>query len=446
LVLERFSHKGGAAVTTLSTLISDTATTITIASSSGWPDGSNGKFFIVINRGKNNEEKIKITSRTTNVLTVTTGGRGFDDTTAVSHNSGETVELVLTAVELDDMNSHIYDTRDDHANYLNNARHDTTTRHTIGSVVPAAADENIAAVGTTAAAGLGNHVARGDHVHVLGSGSINNSNKFASGVVDAAAIASDAVTTPKILNANVTAVKLASDSVTTPKILNANVTTDKIADSNVTTPKIADSNVTTPKIADSNVTAAKLASDAVTTPKIADSNVTAAKLASDAVTTPKIADSNVTGIKLGTQITCAVTHSVAQNVPNNTVTVVAFNTERFKLGDSGMHSNSILNGRLTAKVAGLYLCNAVVAISPNPTGFRTIRIAKNGVNIVTEWTGNANGSGGVVTMASVTALIALAFDEWVEVQVFQNSGSTLTVVKAESNTPEFQFIRLGPAS
>ena len=53
------------------------------------------------------------------------------------------------------------------------------------------------------------------------------------GVIAAGNLASDAVTTAKILDANVTAAKLASDSVTTAKILDSNVTTAKIADANV---------------------------------------------------------------------------------------------------------------------------------------------------------------------------------------------------------------------
>lgn len=52
---------------------------------------------------------------------------------------------------------------------------------------------------------------------------------------------------------------LATNSVTTDKILAANVTTAKIADSAVTTAKIADANVTTAKIADASVTQAKRA-------------------------------------------------------------------------------------------------------------------------------------------------------------------------------------------
>jgi hypothetical protein len=96
-------------------------------------------------------------------------------------------------------------------------------------------------------------------------------------------LASNAVTTVKITDANVTAAKLASDSVTTAKIL----------DSNVTTAKIADSNITTAKIADSNVTAGKLASDSVTTAKIVDSAVTTAKINDGAVTSAKIADGTI---------------------------------------------------------------------------------------------------------------------------------------------------------
>jgi len=79
----------------------------------------------------------------------------------------------------------------------------------------------------------------------------------------ATTIANDAVTTARILNANVTTAKIADDAVTTAKILNANVTTAKIADANVTTAKIADANVTTEKIADGAITQAKLDSNAL---------------------------------------------------------------------------------------------------------------------------------------------------------------------------------------
>jgi len=68
-------------------------------------------------------------------------------------------------------------------------------------------------------------------------------NSLAYGSIQGA-IAANAVTTAKILDANVTAAKLASDAVTTVKILDANVTTAKIADDAVTAAKLADTAVT----------------------------------------------------------------------------------------------------------------------------------------------------------------------------------------------------------
>jgi hypothetical protein len=64
------------------------------------------------------------------------------------------------------------------------------------------------------------------------------------------ALAANAVTTAKILDANVTAAKIASDAVTTVKILDANVTTEKIASSAVTADKIASNAWTTNTVID----------------------------------------------------------------------------------------------------------------------------------------------------------------------------------------------------
>jgi len=129
-----------------------------------------------------------------------------------------------------------------------------------------------------------------------------------TGTVSATMLASDSVTTNKILNANVTAAEIAANAVTTAKITDLNVTTGKLADGAVTTLKITDANVTeaklasnsvtNAKIADSAVDTAEIAANAVTTAKITDLNVTTGKLADGAVTTLKITDANVTAAKL----------------------------------------------------------------------------------------------------------------------------------------------------
>jgi len=75
----------------------------------------------------------------------------------------------------------------------------------------------------------------------------------------------------KLLTASVTAAKLASNSVTTAKIVDANVTNAKLADNSVSTTKIQNNAVTNDKMAD----------DSVDTDELVDASVTVAKLASD---------------------------------------------------------------------------------------------------------------------------------------------------------------------
>jgi hypothetical protein len=67
---------------------------------------------------------------------------------------------------------------------------------------------------------------------------------IATGAITADKLASDSVTTAKILNANVTAAKLASDAVTTAKILDANVTASKLANTAVTAGSYTTANIT----------------------------------------------------------------------------------------------------------------------------------------------------------------------------------------------------------
>lgn len=119
--MARRDYAGGAAATTISSGINATDLTITITSGTNWPQGTNGKFFVAIDRGLSSEEKILVLSRSGTTLTVaSTGDRGVDGTTAQSHSSGATIEHVGTATDLDDANAHINDTsRDDHTQYLN---------------------------------------------------------------------------------------------------------------------------------------------------------------------------------------------------------------------------------------------------------------------------------------------------------------------------------------
>jgi len=84
--------------------ISGSATSITVVDGSTYPDGSAGKFVIVIDRNTGSEEKVLITSRSGNTLTVS--DRGYDGTAAVGHADGADVEHVMDAYSIEQALAH----------------------------------------------------------------------------------------------------------------------------------------------------------------------------------------------------------------------------------------------------------------------------------------------------------------------------------------------------
>lgn len=164
--MARRDYEGGAKPTTITGAIISTDISISIAASTGWPDGSNGEFFVVLDLGLNTEEKILVLSRSGTTLTLaSTAKRGVDGTTAQSHASGATIQHCLASPDADEPNAHINDTAlDHHTQYLNTTRHDVTARHPAGTVVPTAAPP-AAAIGDAAAEGVASTLARSDHKH-----------------------------------------------------------------------------------------------------------------------------------------------------------------------------------------------------------------------------------------------------------------------------------------
>lgn len=163
--------KGAAVATTITqtwTNVSPgSAATFTIASATGWP--STSSFVAVVDRGLATEEKVLCSSRSGTTVTVASGGRGFDDTTAVAHTTGATIEHDLDAATMTALVLHLNDTtqaESEHTGLLNNTRHDVTARHTFGAAygTPAApADSSFTAAATGSATGP----PHSDHVHKL---------------------------------------------------------------------------------------------------------------------------------------------------------------------------------------------------------------------------------------------------------------------------------------
>lgn len=100
----RRSYSGAASAQALSADMTSVALTATLTSSTGWPNGTQGPFAVVLDRGTNSEEKVLCSGLTGNTLNIQQ--RGYDGTGAVAHSAPATVELCLTAIDLDEANAH----------------------------------------------------------------------------------------------------------------------------------------------------------------------------------------------------------------------------------------------------------------------------------------------------------------------------------------------------
>jgi hypothetical protein len=105
-----------------------------------------------------------------------------------------------------------------------------------------------------------------------------------AGYIVASMLDTDSVETDKILDGAVTNPKLATDAVSTMKIVNLAVSTAKIANDGVTNDKMAPDSVDTLEIIDDAVTTPKVVNGAITNDKIADSTISAVKLDSETAT------------------------------------------------------------------------------------------------------------------------------------------------------------------
>jgi hypothetical protein len=164
-----------------------------------WNNTANGSFFMVIDPGLSTEEKVLVGARSSGSLSSIT--RGVDGTTGAAHSAGAACYPVFTATDADQANK-VASTLTTKGDLL----------VTTGSVL------DRLAVGTN------------DYPLVADSSATNG---VTWKQLPAASIATDAITTAKILDSNVTAAKLATDSVTAVKIQDNAVTQAKLADRSV---------------------------------------------------------------------------------------------------------------------------------------------------------------------------------------------------------------------
>ena len=122
--------------------------------------------------------------------------------------------------------------------------------------------------------------------------------------------------------------------------------------------------------------------------------------------------------------------NAVQAIANNTNTALACDTTVFDTYT--MHSNVTNNTRVTAQVAGTYLCIGCYGSAPNAAGGRDIQFAVNGV-AQGEPQGNWDVNQANFHIIQVVSLIVLNAGDYVEVWGLQNSGGALNTIAARSS-------------
>lgn len=131
-------------------------------------------------------------------------------------------------------------------------------------------------------------------------------------------------------------------------------------------------------------------------------------------------------------------NSGAQSIPDAAETKLTFDSERWDTDDC--HSTSVSSGRLTANTAGMYVISASIAFADNATGRRKVSIRWNDATLIAQESQPASTAGDSTYM-TVSTIYKMAAGDYVEVQVYQNSGGALNLGTFNQTSQEFSMIR-----
>jgi hypothetical protein len=153
--------------------------------------------------------------------------------------------------------------------------------------------------------------------------------------------------------------------------------------------------------------------------------------------------STATGLKWASAATtfsgCAVRKSAAQSIADSTFTLVTFNTEDYDT--DAYHDNSTNTSRFTVPSgkAGYFLLTGNIEFAGNNTGTRIVNLKKNGSTIRDVWQLESPGASGA--SFGLSRVLNLAVGDYVEIDVFQNSGMALDIASGTAGTcVEFTYL------
>ena len=127
--------------------------------------------------------------------------------------------------------------------------------------------------------------------------------------------------------------------------------------------------------------------------------------------------------------TAIVSNATNINVASGSTTRLTFTAQTF-VSPAGLHSTSANPSRVTLASSGVWLAVASITWGANSSGDRTLRLLVNGTAFVSERIPPVNGDFTQQTVSGLAYVTDTA--SYLEAEVIQDSGSTLSVVGATS--------------
>lgn len=129
-----------------------------------------------------------------------------------------------------------------------------------------------------------------------------------------------------------------------------------------------------------------------------------------------------------------------QNITENIVTAIAFNAEYFDTDN--IHHLVTNNSRLTCRTAGKYLIYGAVRWGISGAGVREHTLVVNAATtiaaVIEAEPGAANG-----VFIEIMSVWDMAVDDYVEIRLYQTSGSVLAIIYSANQQPVLGMQRIG---
>ncbi len=170
-----------------------------------------------------------------------------------------------------------------------------------------------------------------------------------------------------------------------------------------------------------------------------DQRITASGYAFVASVADTVSDGGITAAKIAALPKCRVYNDSPQSVPSNTggYPSLAFNNARYDTDNIFSPSNS----RLVCNTPGVYRVYANVQIGSSSTGSaRDCGIMLNGTQIIVYSRGTPQGGLGII---NISADYALKAGDYLQVVMYQDSGTTLTVPGSSSTGRDQDLCEFG---